>query len=199
MRGMRTAAAVLPWIPVLLSLFFLFRFAPPYRAILFLLALLSHEGGHFAAYGLLGEGVPRLSPVSGGFRILCPAVLSYRAECVVALAGPAADLLPGLLLVLCGAGDPYAAEAGWIFLLTGLSNLIPISDHDGGRAVLALLAPRVGYARAAAFCAALSYLSLFLSLTVAFSLLYAFGAGIYFSVFCLFSLLSHPLPGDDFF
>ncbi len=199
MRGKRIAATVLPWIPVLLSLFFLFRFTPPYRAILFLAALLSHEGGHIAAYGLLGEGVPRICPASGGFRILCPAYLSYRAECFVALAGPAANLLPGLLLVLCGAGKPYAAEAGWIFLLTGLSNLIPVSDHDGGRAVHAFLSFRVGYARATTFCAWLSYLSLFLSLTASFSLLYAFGAGFYFSVFCLFSLLSHPLPDDDFF
>lgn len=192
-------AAILPWIPVLLSLFFLFRFVPPYRAVLLLLALLSHEGGHIAAFFLLGEGVPRIRPVSGGFRVFCPAPLSYRGECAVALAGPAANLIPGILFLLFGGGNPYAAEAGWILVGTGLSNLIPIADHDGGRALFCLLAPRLGAARAASVSSIVSYLSLFLSLTLSFSLLYVFGAGFYFSVFCLFSLLSHPLPEANFF
>lgn len=193
MRGGRVTAAILPWIPVLFAVFFLFRLIPTFRAVLLLLAFFCHEGGHVAAFCLVGEGVPRLHPVSGGFRLVSPASLSYRAECLVALAGPAANLLPGLLFLVLGA-DPYAAEAGRIFLGTGLSNLIPIADHDGGRVLFCLLSPRVGYARAAEVASAVSYFSLFLSLTLSFSLLYVFGAGFYFTVFCLFSLLSHPLP-----
>ena len=200
MRGGRgTAAAILPWIPAFSAVFFLFRLVPTFRAVLLLLALLCHEGGHVAAFALVGEGVPRLLPVSGGFRLVSPATLSYRAERLVALSGPAANLLPGLLLLFFGAGDPYAAEAGRIFLGTGLSNLIPIADHDGGRVLFCLLSPRLGYARAAAVASAVSYFSLFLSLTLSFFLLYVFGAGFYFTVFCLFSLLSHPLPEANFF
>ena len=41
--------------------------------------------------------------------------------------------------------------------------------------------------------AVVSLLSLSLSLTLSFSLLYVSGAGFYLTVFCLFSLLSHPL------
>ena len=200
MRRMReVCAAILPWLPVPLSVYFLFRFVPPCRAVLLLLALLSHEGGHFAAFFLFGAGVPRIRPVSGGFRIASPKPLSYRGELLVALAGPAAGLIPGACLLLFGTVCPYAAEAGRIFLGTGLSNLIPIADHDGGRALFCLLAPRIGTAKGERIAAFFSYLSLFVSLFLSFSLLYAFGAGFYFTVFCLFSLLSHPLPGDDFF
>ena len=199
MRGGRVTAAILPWIPVFSAVFFLFRLTPTFRAVLLLLAFLCHEGGHVAAVCIVGEGVPRLSPVSGGFRLVSPACLSYRSERFVALAGPAANLIPGLLFLAFGAGNPYAAEAGRIFIGTGLSNLIPIADHDGGRVLFCLLSPRVGYARAASVASAVSYFSLFLALTLSFSLLYVFGAGFYFAVFCLFSLLSHPLPNANFF
>ena len=199
MRGGRVTAAILPWIPVFSAVFFLFRLTPTFRAVLLLLAFLCHEGGHVAAFCIVGEGVPRLSAVSGGFRLVSPACLSYRSERFVALAGPAANLIPGLLFLAFGAGNPYAAEAGRIFIGTGLSNLIPIADHDGGRVLFCLLSPRVGYARAASVASAVSYFSLFLALTLSFSLLYVFGAGFYFAVFCLFSLLSHPLPKANFF
>jgi len=199
MRGGRVTAAILPWIPVFSAVFFLFRLTPTFRAVLLLLAFLCHEGGHVAAFCIVGEGVPRLRPVSGGFRLVSPACLSYRSERFVALAGPAANLIPGLLFLAFGAGNPYAAEAGRIFIGTGLSNLIPIADHDGGRVLFCLLSPRVGYARAASVASAVSYFSLFLALTLSFSLLYVFGAGFYFAVFFLFSLLSHPLPMENFF
>ena len=199
MRGGRVTAAILPWVPVFSAVFFLFRLTPTFRAVLLLLAFLCHEGGHVAAFCIVGEGVPRLSAVSGGFRLVSPACLSYRAERLVALAGPAANLIPGLLFLAFGAGNPYAAEAGQIIIGTGLSNLIPIADHDGGRVLFCLLSPRVGYARAASVASAVSYFSLFLALTLSFSLLYVFGAGFYFAVFCLFSLLSHPLPKENFF
>lgn len=194
-----TVAAALAWIPVPLAVFFLFVFSPPYRAVLLLLSLVVHEAGHCLAFCLTGVGAPRLTPAAGGFRLFSPAPLSYRAERTVALAGPAANLLFGLPFLLFCAGDPYFAEAGWIFVGTGLSNLIPIADHDGGRVLFCLLAPPLGPARAGQIADALSRLSLLFSLTLSFSLLYAFGAGLYFSVFCLFSLLSHPLPEDDFF
>lgn len=184
---------VLPWIPVALSLVFLFRFADGWRAWLFLLSIAVHEGGHLAAFFLCGAGAPLFSPVPGGFRFRSPSPLSYRAELAVALAGPLSNLVPGLLFLLFAAGNAYLIEAGWIFLSTGASNLIPVSDHDGGRALLCLLSPRLGPARAERIAAVVSLLSLSLSLTLSFSLLYVSGAGFYFTVFCLFSLLSHPL------
>lgn len=195
----RRLVPVLPWLPVFAAVFFLFRFVPPYRANLLLLALIVHEGGHVAAFLLLGEGVPRLFPDAGGFRLRAPSPLSYRGECLVALAGPAANLVPGIFLLLLSARSPYFGEAGWIFCGTGLSNLIPIADHDGGRAVRCLLSSRLPPAKADAIASFLSLVSLFVSLTLSLSLLYAVGGGFYFTVFCLFSLLSHPLPGSNFF
>ena len=192
-------AAALPWLPVVPSLYCLFRFTPVWRAALLLFSLLIHEGGHLFAFLLLGADVPRITPVSGGFRFFSRAPLSYRGELFVALAGPAANLVPGILLLLFGAGDPYAAEAGWISVGTGLSNLIPISDHDGGRVLFCLLASRFGLGRAGAIASFVSYFSLFLSLTLSFALLYVSGAGFYFSVFIFFSLLTHPLPETTFF
>ena len=198
-EGRVRLAAVLPWIPVLLSVFFLFRFTPAYRAVLLLFALAVHEGGHLLAFFLLGAGVPRLSPVAGGFRFCAPAALSFRAECLVSLAGPVANLLPGACLFLFAPVSPYFVEAGRAFLCTGLSNLIPIADHDGGRALFCLLSSRFSPARAEAISSFASLLSLSLSLTVALATLYALGGGFYFSVFLLFSLFSHPLPGSNFF
>ena len=197
-RG-RRLAAVLPWIPAVSAVFFLFRFTPVYRAILLLLALAVHEGGHLLAFTLLGGGVPGVTPVAGGFRFYSPAALSYRAECLIALAGPLANLLPGMCFFLFAPRSPYFSEAGWTFLCTGLSNLIPISDHDGGRALFCLLSSRLSPARAEGIASFASLLSLSLSLTVSLALLYALGGGFYFSVFCLFSLLSYPLPGSNFF
>jgi len=192
-------AAALPWLPAVLSLYYLFRFTPIWRAALLLFSLLIHEGGHFFAFLFLGADVPRITPVSGGFRFFSRSPLSYRGELFVALAGPVANLVPGILLLLFGAGDPYAAEAGWISVGTGLSNLIPISDHDGGRVLFCLLASRLDVGRAGEVASLVSYGSLLLSLSLAFSLLYVSGAGFYFSVFILFSLLSHPLPETTFF
>lgn len=198
-EGRVRLAAVLPWIPVLSSVFFLFRFVPAYRASLLLVALAVHEGGHLLAFYLLGEGVPGFSPVAGGFRFFAPAALSYRSECLVSLAGPLANLIPGACLFLFAPVSPYFTEAGRIFLSTGLSNLIPISDHDGGRVLFCLLSSRLSPARAEAIASFASLFSLALSLTVALALLYTLGGGFYFSVFLLFSLLSHPLPESNFF
>lgn len=192
-ENVKRIGAVLPWIPVFLSLCFLFRFTDGWRAWLFLLSIVVHEGGHLAAFFLCGAGAPRFSPVSGGFRFRAAAPLSYRAELFVALAGPAANIVPGLLFLFFGADNAYFLEAGWIFLSTGASNLIPVSDHDGGRALLCLLSPRLGPDKAGRVAEGVSLLSLSLSLTLSFALLYASGAGFYFAVFCLFSLLSHPL------
>ena len=198
-EGRRRLAAVLPWIPVASAVVCLFCLTPVYRAALLLLALAFHEGGHLLAFSFLGEGVPRFSPVAGGFRFRAPAALSYRSECLVSIAGPLADLIPGAFLFLFAPASPYFAEAGWIFFGTGLSNLIPISDHDGGRALFCLLSARFSPARAEAVASFVSVFSLALSLTVALATLYAFGGGFYFSVFLLFSLLTHPLPESNFF
>ncbi|MBR3639114.1 MAG: hypothetical protein IKN50_00750, partial [Clostridia bacterium] len=65
--------------------------------------------------------------------------------------------------------------------------------------VRCLLSTRLPQERADAIASLLSLVSLFVSLTLSLSLLYAVGSGFYFTVFCLFSLLSHPLPESNFF
>ena len=107
-------------------------------------AALLHEGAHWAALRLLGSGGVRLrlSPFGAvmetdGLR------LSYAGELAAVLAGPAANLLWGLLLpvVLPGPLGTAAAGANWVL---GLFNLMPAPPLDGWRAVQLLLCWRLG-------------------------------------------------------
>ena len=123
---MGPCAAILPWLPVPLSVYFLFRFVPPCRAVLLLLALLSHEGGHFAAFFLFGAGVPRIRPVSGGFRIASRAKSAY-ASCVAT--GLSACL--GLQTLLNVGGVVKAIP------LTGIP--LPLLSHGGSSLVATLV------------------------------------------------------------
>ena len=112
----------------------------------FLLACLVHELGHIAAIRLLG-GQMRDVTLTGVGAVLQPTrLLTYREECLVALAGPAASFLLALLAAAWGrrfgGGDAY--------LLSGLSlalavfNLVPAGPLDGGRFLGALLSRWLG-------------------------------------------------------
>lgn len=81
---------------------------------------------------------PRLRGEATGFRLLPRAMLSYRQELAVALAGPAANLL--FFLLLCPAASFPAAVLRGVHLFYGLSNLLPLGTTDGGRALFDLAA-----------------------------------------------------------
>lgn len=102
-----------------------------------LAACVLHELGHVAAAALFGGRVERLSLTAVGaeLRIGYPAPLRYGQDSVVALAGPAANLLSGALALALG-----WALAAALSLAVGLFNLLPIPPLDGGRVLYGLLA-----------------------------------------------------------
>ena len=105
-----------------------------------LLACLLHELGHIAMAAVLGGRVERLSLTAVGaeLRISYASPLGYFQESLVALAGPAANLLAGGLFSVLGWGVAAA-----LTLAIGAFNLLPILPLDGGRVIHGLLSVRL--------------------------------------------------------
>ncbi len=152
--------------------------------VLLFLCVLLHEFGHiFAARGF-GIRTPDviLLPI-GGVSRLERIPEEPRQEFLIAIAGPAVNVVIAFLLVLIG-GANFSAEhlsalengnvsmidrLAVINLFLALFNLLPAFPMDGGRVLRALLASRLGYVRATEIAAmigqgiafALGFLGLF--------------------------------------
>lgn len=105
-----------------------------------LLACLLHELGHIVVAAVFGGRVENLSltVVGAELRISYGVPLSYAKDSLVALAGPAANLLAGGLFAALSWG-----LASVLSLAVGIFNLLPILPLDGGRVVYSLLANRL--------------------------------------------------------
>lgn len=104
-------------------------------------AMLLHELGHAAVMLACGADLRRLTLRFADLRIEARG-MSYRQELLCALAGPAVNLLCGVLLR--ANASAFAAYS----LVLGLYNLLPVWPLDGGRAVLCALLCRLPPARA---------------------------------------------------
>ena len=130
--------------------------------VLLFVCVVLHEFGHIVAARRYGIGTPEVTllPI-GGVASLQRLPSEPAQELVVALAGPAVNLVIGLALIaalgsahfgdLERIDDPKLSLLGRlaianIFLV--VFNLIPAFPMDGGRVLHALLAMRVGAARA---------------------------------------------------
>lgn len=100
-----------------------------------------HELGHIAAAAAFGGRVDRLTLSLAGaeLRFSYPRPLSYGRECLVALAGPCANLLAGAPALCAKSYLPAAVCFG-----LGAFNLLPMLPLDGGVILYDLLAPRLG-------------------------------------------------------
>lgn len=99
-----------------------------------------HELGHIAAAAALGGRIEGLSltVVGAELRIGYEVPLTYGRDSLVALAGPAANLLWGVLALAL-----HWKLAAALTLAVGAFNLLPIMPLDGGRVVYGLLAGRL--------------------------------------------------------
>lgn len=175
----------------------------PAALLLLGLAALIHELGHLAAAVACGVRITGMRLDLFGARLELPGLLSYRQELLVALGGPAANLLTATVLFrawtacgcpVCGASPSLS---GWALLLgvllpasLGLCvvNLLPVATLDGGRILSCLLSLTLG---ADAARRVLRLLSLFLLTLLWLLSVYALlRAGQFLSLFVFsFSLL----------
>lgn len=175
----------------------------PAALLLLGLAALIHELGHLAAAVACGVRITGMRLDLFGARLELPGLLSYRQELLVALGGPAANLLTATVLFrawtacgcpVCGASPSLS---GWALVLgvllpasLGLCavNLLPVATLDGGRILSCLLSLTLG---ADAARRVLRLLSLFLLTLLWLLSVYALlRAGQFLSLFVFsFSLL----------
>lgn len=131
----------------------------PAALLLLGLAALIHELGHLAAAVACGVRITGMRLDLFGARLELPGLLSYRQELLVALGGPAANLLTAAVLFrawtacgcpVCGASPSLS---GWALVLgvllpasLGLCavNLLPVATLDGGRILSCLLSLTLG-------------------------------------------------------
>lgn len=166
----------------------LFGFDLVYIGVLTLISALIHEMGHIAAILILNKNVS-CAP-SGrvyGFRIKT-GVLSYKEEIIVSMAGPLVNILFSFLLFN---KNDYLSSFALINLMTAASNLLPIENYDGYKALYAAvslaskkedLAARVLPKLSFVISAIVSFISLYLMLT--------FGEGYWIFAIFLSSLIS---------
>ena len=136
--------------------------------ILLFLCVLLHEFGHILTarkFGVQTRDVVLL-PI-GGVAQMDRIPEQPRQEFLVALAGPAVNLVIALALIAALGGLPQHVDVeinnlgadlplhlAYANLALALFNLIPAFPMDGGRALRALLASRFGYVRGTAIAAA---------------------------------------------
>lgn len=127
------AVSVSPAVPLLLASFALL--CSPLLLWALMGAAIAHECGHYAMLRRFGARVTRLSVTVFGaeMQVQDVARLSYGAEMLAVLAGPATNLL--LALALGALGSRW--EGAYLFagtnLVLGTFNLLPARPLDGGR------------------------------------------------------------------
>lgn len=130
-RGVRVTVS--PLAPMVLAAFV--ALSSPVLLGALLAAALLHEWGHVAALRRFGGQISHLtiSPFGVEMTIADTTRLSYGAELLVTLAGPAVNLLLAVMLGLLGSRWESAYVFAGAQLVLGLFNLIPARPLDGGR------------------------------------------------------------------
>lgn len=154
-----------------------------------LLAAVCHEVGHLGALWLAGARVERFRLTAFGAEIWADTrYLAYGRDLVCVLAGPAVNLLLGLVLARGGA---YTAAGAQVVL--GLFNLIPAAGLDGGRALHLLVSWLTQPVTADSVCAAVG-LAAALAFTAGALVLTASGGGGLFLLLGAVGVLLRQIP-----
>lgn len=123
-------------------LMLIFGFEELSIAIFTVIAAVIHELGHLVYLKLSGADYS-LRGVLSGFRIKPHATMSYKEEMLLFLAGPTANIVCALVLLMFIPFCPiFFIEFMFINLITALSNLLPIEGYDGYGAIMAFIRQR---------------------------------------------------------
>lgn len=110
-------------------------------ALPLLFAVFLHETGHLIAMWIFSCAPKRIRLVPAAVEITAPLGGSRKHEIIIALCGPAVNLIlfSAFLLRFLAFGGDLALICGLINLLIGLFNLLPVTGLDGGTVVFSLL------------------------------------------------------------
>ena len=123
-------------LPALFWILLLLAFDSLAIAILTLLCAALHEIGHiFIAALMLNRDISMPKAVLYGLKIDTGGIISYKAEFLIALGGPMANLLLFFALIPFLTLSEYVMAFAFINLLTAISNLIPLRSYDGQRLI----------------------------------------------------------------
>lgn len=133
-------------------------------AVALLISALVHEAGHIAAVLILGGTIAELRILPFGVSMrLEGGLLCYRKDAVIALSGPAANLLVLAAFAAASRIMPAPPRIFAYFVLANMGlclvNLVPALPLDGGRALEALLLATIPARAARAVMLALSIIS----------------------------------------
>lgn len=140
---------------ILLVSFALFLIAyaqifPVEKLLIFVIALLLHEGGHLFAMKVFGYQNTALLfvPFLGALATARKTDATLTQKFWVSLAGPLPGLIIGIGLAIAAQNQSYpewVSEAGWIFISLNLFNLLPVYPLDGGQIADLLVFSRSPY------------------------------------------------------
>lgn len=148
-----------------------------------LIAATVHECGHLLAARRLGVRLRLFELDVIGARLFpVGSIPSYRAEVLLAAAGPLFSVLLAVFLLPCGA--PFAREVLAATCSLALFNLLPVEGFDGWRILGGILAPRLGAERTASVLAVCCYLSVFALFCFSSALLLRHGESLSLTVLC---------------
>lgn len=101
-----------------------------------------HELSHLAVARLLGTRLSSMKlGIFGASLSMDAHTTSYKSEILIALAGPAANLISAAIIIcLASAPSVFVQMLLSASIFLGLLNLLPISDFDGGRILFCFIA-----------------------------------------------------------
>lgn len=142
-----------------------------------LTAAVAHEAGHWAVLRLFGVRAAALRLSAFGAELYAPRErLGYGGELAAVLAGPAVNLVSGV--VLARLGSQFWAAAG-AHLVLGAFNLLPIRPLDGGNAVYTVACWLAGPSAAERFARLLGMLTVVVSTAVLTRLMWYSGGNLW--------------------
>lgn len=146
----RVSVSVSP-VMFVMAVFFV-AFGMAYEFACSMTAVILHEFAHAKVAKKLGYALNEVKLMPYGAALNGSADVTPKHEILIALAGPAVNLVFGLVFAAMWWLIPISYAFTYVFCLCniyiGVFNLIPVFPLDGGRVLLALLCMRVNRAKA---------------------------------------------------